>query len=561
MKKCYIYARVSTSEQNRGEFTSIENQIETCKHFLALKQADDWQLVDTVIDPGYSGKDLERPGIKQLMNDIREKRVDVVITYKVDRVSRSLVKFYEFNKLLEDHGVEFASATQSFDTSNSSGRLMLNMLLSFAEYERELISERTSDKMEANFERGRWGGGLAPYGYEHDPETKGLRVHKHEAKGVKLMFENISNGATLAETCDLLFNHGYKTKERTVTRKNGVKANIGGLRFREDVLFRMVKNPFYAGYIRYKGKQNNHQYERIIPRKLYDKANHALKRKPDGGKDGVRVNADKHIHLLKGIIKCQECGSTMTPVPSGKKDKNGNPYLYYTCSEVSHYRNGSKCPVRSFSARDFENTIIHYLKDLSANSDVIRGCIRESNKGTEQELKDLSKQEKQLTKEVKRLTAEIKRLLELVKKGKLKAGDAHKELDDLTAERSKVESDLEKVQVKTSIHTANHLDAKTTENCLLNFSHLIDKGTMKEKKELMHLLIKEITVETVNHKKQKAPTEAGAFDFKLRTRWFRIVTTLFITPNLPVSYDESEKKFVFSNKWLPRVGSNHGQTD
>ena len=205
MKRCYMSARVSTSEQTRGDFTSVENLIETCKHFLALKNGENWKLVRTITDPGFSGKDLERPGIKDLMAEVEQGKVDVVITYKVDRVSRSLVKFYEFNQLLEKNNVEFASATQSFDTTSSSGRLMLNMLLSFAEYERELISERTSDKMQANFERGKWSGGLTPYGYEHDRETQDLKVHPHESKGVKLMFENIANGETLAATADLLF--------------------------------------------------------------------------------------------------------------------------------------------------------------------------------------------------------------------------------------------------------------------------------------------------------------------------------------------------------------------
>ena len=121
-----------------------------------------------------------------------------------------------------------------------------------------------------------------------------------------------------------------------------------------------------------------------------------MTRKPTGSKDGIKPSVDRHVHLLKGLIKCQECGSTMTPVPSGKKDKKGNPYLYYTCTEVSHYRNGSKCDVRSFSARDFENTIIQYLKDLGENRVLIHRCIAQANKGTGENLKKLEREEKRL---------------------------------------------------------------------------------------------------------------------------------------------------------------------
>ncbi len=551
MKRCFIYARVSTSEQNRGEFTSIENQIETCKHFLALKNGEDWRLVRTITDPGFSGKDLERPGIKELMDEAQQGNVDVVVTYKVDRVSRSLIKFYEFNQLLEKNNVEFASATQSFDTTSSSGRLMLNMLLSFAEYEREIISERTSDKMQANFERGKWSGGLTPYGYEHEPETQDLKVHKHESQGIKLMFENIANGETLAATADLLFKKGFTTKSRLMTRKNGKKVDIGGKRFREDVIYRMIKNPFYAGFIRYKGRLGKHKYEKIIPKHLFDLANEMMKRKPARSKDGIRPSVDRHVHLLKGLIKCQDCGSTMTPVPSGKKDKHGNPYLYYTCTEVNHYREGSKCNVRSMAAREFENTIIQYLKDISKDRVLIHRCIAQANTGSGENLQKLEKEEKRLKKQIGSISADIRQLVEIGKSSKKKTEEIAKKMDELATAREALQSELERIQVDIGVISSKRIDAETAERNLLKFTELIEEGTLQEKKELLHLLIKEIKVSRVNHEKGKAPTEVGAFNCKIRTSWFKIVTSLFAIPSIPVTYDEGTKKFVFTSKWLP----------
>ncbi len=549
MKKCYIYARVSTSEQTRGEITSIDSQIETCKHFIAIRQAEGWQHVNTITDPGFSGKDLDRPGMKELMAEIVQGNVDVVVTYKVDRVSRSLVKFYEFNKLLESHKVEFASATQSFDTSNSAGRLMLNILLSFAEYERELISERTADKMQANFERGKWGGGFVPYGYERDPISKELTIHPKESKAVRLMFDSIAAGWTLARTAGLLQEKGHSTKSRIVKRKNGKEVNIGGRKFREDIVFRMIRNPFYCGFMIHNGKLGKHRYATIIPKSLFDKANTAMKRKsPDNDAAKIRRNADRHVHLLKGLLKCNDCGCSMTPVPSGSRDKDGNQYLYYVCTDVDHYKKEAKtCKVRCLPARLIENTIIHYLTDLGHKPGVIAQVIKASNKYADGEVKQLRKEEKKLNEEIDAVSGKIRNLLELVKTSKKVTSEMPRQNDALARQREKLSEELEKIKVELNIRASKQLELDTIQNNLLRFAEVVEKLSMQEKKELMSLIIKEIKVSFVNHEKGKTPTEVGAFNTKIRTSWFQIVVTLYVLPSIPVHYDEKTKKFVFAS--------------
>lgn len=562
MKKAYIYARVSTAEQNKGDITSIDNQIETCKHFIAIKQAEGWQHVETITDPGFSGKDLDRPGIKELMSEVAQGNVDVVVTYKVDRVSRSLIKFYEFNKLLESHKVEFASATQSFDTSSSSGRLMLNILLSFAEYERELISERTADKMQANFERGKWGGGYVPYGYELDPTIKDLKVHAKESKAVRLMFESVAAGMTLARTADFLHEKGHLTKSRVVKRQNGKEVNMGGRKFRDDIIFRMIRNPFYCGFMTHNGKLGKHRYESIVPKTLYDKANAAMKKKSaDNNGVKLKLNADRHIHLLKGLLKCDDCGCSMTPVPSGKKDKDGNQYLYYVCTEVNHYKDAKTCKVRSLPARLMENTMICYLKELSTKPDVIAQIIKASSKQSGEEVKKLKREEDRLSKEIQAVSASIKQLIEVIKSSKKVMPEMSLQNDELAGQREKLIGELEKVKVDLNIHASKQLEQETIQKNLVRFAEAVEKLSLEEKKDLMSLIIKEIKVSRVNHEKGKAPTEVGAFNCKIRTSWFRVVVTIYAIPALPVTYDELTKKFVFTSKWLPRVGSNHGQGD
>ena len=188
----------------------------------------------------------------ELMAEIESGNVDVIVTYKVDRISRSLVKFYDFYTMLQQHNIEFVSATQSFDTSTSSGRLMLNILLSFAEYEREIISERTRDKMLSNFDRGEWQGGLVPFGFDYNKQKKLLSPHPIESKAVKIIFDMYAKDKSPSQIANYLNTYGYITKQRTILRK-GKKTNAGGKRIRDDYTLKIARNPIYCGYLQYSG--------------------------------------------------------------------------------------------------------------------------------------------------------------------------------------------------------------------------------------------------------------------------------------------------------------------
>jgi DNA invertase Pin-like site-specific DNA recombinase len=156
--RCAIYTRVSTDEQARSEYSSLERQKEVCASYIEIQKEEGSHLAGVYEDGGYSGKDLSRPGLQELLQDVRDRKIDVVVTYKIDRISRSLKDFYEFWEVLKEHGVSFVSAAQHFDTSDSTGMLMLNILLSFAQFERELTRERTLSKMAGRAEKGLWNG-------------------------------------------------------------------------------------------------------------------------------------------------------------------------------------------------------------------------------------------------------------------------------------------------------------------------------------------------------------------------------------------------------------------
>src|SRR3989338_6112130 len=187
---CAIYTRKSTSEGLEQEFTSLDAQREACVSYVASQKNEGWiALPDIYDDGGFTGANMDRPAVQKLISDIKDGKIDCVVVYKVDRLSRSLLDFSKLLEFFDKHNVTFVSITQQFNTNSSMGRLTLNILLSFAQFEREIISERTRDKMAAARKKGRWVGGRHVLGYDLDPETKKLTVNEDESALVKKIFE------------------------------------------------------------------------------------------------------------------------------------------------------------------------------------------------------------------------------------------------------------------------------------------------------------------------------------------------------------------------------------
>ena len=559
MKRCLIYCRVSTTEQARGDFTSINNQEGICQHAIALKEEEGWRHVKTIADPGYSGKDLNRPGMTQALAEINAGLYDVVVVYKVDRVSRSLVKFYDFYQLLLEKGVAFYSATQSFDTSTSAGKLMLNMLLSFAEYEREIIMERTRDRMRANFERGKWNGGWVPFGYDYHSEDGILVHHPEEKEAIELLFTMLADGCSPTKVADELNDRGFRTKRRELKTRKGETKVIGANFFNCDTVVTMARNPIYVGKVRHGDDLSQGQHEGIVAERLFQEANARLGGKGKGG--GARLyNRDEHVHLLKGLIRCGDCGSIMTPFPSGKKNRDGKPYLYYTCTSVVHDKRRSACKLRTLPARPFEKTVKQFLRCLSENQTILNACISEANKGKGEDLQRLERKVHRLEKRVRDLTGQIRKFVEFLKTADALSEEVRAEHQALVADRGKAKVQLEMAQVELAIRQREHLDIETIRGSLRMFDQVIDCLPLEDQKELMQLVIKEIRVNLARPKKNEAPSEEGAFICKLRTRLVEVNISLYEIPSLPVTYDDGEQKFVIQSDWLPVCNPLHNHS-
>lgn len=558
MVKCFIYARVSTDEQASGQYSSVESQIDICKHYIEIQKEKDWKFIHAYTDPGFSGKDLERPGIQNLISDIKSGKVDVVIVYKIERLVRSIKDFYSLWDLFEVHNVTFVSATQQFDSSNAMGKLMLNVLLSFAQFERENTAEKTKDKMKQRARLGKWHGGWLPFGYDYNKETKKLLINKSETKAVKQIFKFFIEGRKASEIANFLNAKGIRTKTRKIITRKGDTKNIGDNRLNEDFIKKVIGNPIYKGSIQFDNEEFKGEHQGVINPSTWEKANKLLK--PVNPKKS-EYSKDTHIHLLKGLGKCGECDTFLTPYPAGKKDKNGVPYLYYACGKVVDNGKHSTCRVRALPARDFEDIIKKCLIDLGQNKALVESSIRNSTQFNKKRIKPLQEELNKADNLLGKTTAEVNRLIKIMKSTDMLGKEITEEYRTLLKEKSLLENQKEKLLLDIERCKQDMLDAEMIKKTLFSFDKIINSLPMEDQKELFQLLIKEITVWGFDPAKKKAPQERGAFITKIRTKWFKIKLSLYQIPEIETFYRSlSQRKLSsdFPKNWLPLEDSDLG---
>jgi DNA invertase Pin-like site-specific DNA recombinase len=273
--RCAIYARKSTEEGLAQPFNSLDAQRESAEAYVSSQRHMGWTALERRYeDGGYTGANLERPALRALMEDIESGQVDCVVVYKVDRLSRSLLDFARLIGVFEEHGVSLVSVTQQLNTTDSLGRLTLNILLSFAQFERELIAERTRDKMRAARRKGRWLGGQPVLGYDVDPDRGGLKINDGEAQRVRVIFQWIVEGKSAKEVLDGLSRRGWTTKQ-WISRSG--RQHLGRA-FEVSDLAHLVQNVTYLGKLRDVDQIYQGQHAGIIDAELWERANAAIKR-------------------------------------------------------------------------------------------------------------------------------------------------------------------------------------------------------------------------------------------------------------------------------------------
>lgn len=316
-RRCAVYTRKSTDEGLDQEYNSLEAQRDSALAFIASQRHEGWIATDDGYDDGgFSGGNMNRPALKRLLADIEGGRIDVVVVYKIDRLSRSLGDFARIVDLFDAHGVTFVSVTQQFNTTTSMGRLTLNILLSFAQFEREVTGERIRDKLAASKAKGMWMGGVPPLGY--DVMDRKLVINEPEAALVRDIFARYAEHGSAAQLVRELQIEGYTTKS-WVTQ--GGRHRVGRV-IDQQYLFSMLRNRLYLGEISNHGKSYPGQHEAIISQELWDAAHTIINQR----KKGPRRRHTDNPALLSGLLYAPD-GQRMLPTFTQKK--NGKRYRYY----------------------------------------------------------------------------------------------------------------------------------------------------------------------------------------------------------------------------------------
>ena len=263
--RCAIYTRKSTDHNLDLEFNSLDAQREACEAYIKSQAHEGWRLIPDRYDDGaFSGASLDRPALQELLGEVKAGKIDIIVVYKVDRLTRSLADFAKLVELFDQHSVSFVSVTQSFNTTSSMGRLTLNVLLSFAQFEREVIGERVRDKIAASKAKGIWVGGSVPLGYASI--NKKLVMLPEEAETVRLIFRRYLELGSIRYLVEYLDREGIRTRRQTLSTGK----LRGGIRFGVGSLIQLLRNRFYVGEVAYKGAVHPGEQEPILDRELFD---------------------------------------------------------------------------------------------------------------------------------------------------------------------------------------------------------------------------------------------------------------------------------------------------
>ncbi len=366
IRRCAVYTRKSSEEGLEQDFNSLHAQREASEAFIKSQQSEGWRLISTAYDDGgLSGGTMERPALQRLLEDIGRGLVDTVVVYKVDRLTRSLMDFAKIVELFDRSGVSFVAVTQQFNTTTSMGRLTLNILLSFAQFEREVTGERIRDKIAASKRKGMWMGGTVPLGYE--VKDRKLEINPSEAETVRLIYRRYQELGWVRLLKEELDRQGIRSKVRISSK--GVSS--GGVPFTRGALYALLGNPLYIGEIAHKGARFPGQHEAIVDRASWEAVQRQL------GHNAARARGDSgesSFAPLTGKI-FDEAGERLTPTYAVKK---GRRYCYYVSRSLVVGTATDAPRAWRIPARQIEEVIAAAIAELLDDRAGIAGRIEEA---------------------------------------------------------------------------------------------------------------------------------------------------------------------------------------
>lgn len=480
--RCAVYTRKSTEEGLEREFNSLDAQRESGENYIKSQVNEGWECVpDHYDDGGFSGGNMDRPALRRLLADVEAGKVDCIVVYKVDRLSRSLLDFAKMVETFDRHKVSFVSVTQLINTSTSMGRLMLNVLLSFAQFEREIISERTRDKIAAARRRGKWSGGMPILGYDVDPRGSKLIVNEDEAARVRIIFELYLEHRSMITTIKELDARGWINK-RWTTRKGNAR---GGKPFTKTSLFKLLTNVTYIGRIKYKDEVHDGEQEAIVSTELWQRVQLLL---GQNGRTGGAAVRNKFGALLKGILRCVPCGCAMSPTHS---TKNGTKrYRYYVCTGAQK-RGWHTCPSKSIPAGEIERFVVEQIKCIGRDPTLLQETIAQARSQGQSQVVALEVERRGLERELARWNGEIRTLLQQIVPGDGNTPSTAR-LADLQERIRGAEQRATEVREQVIGMSREIVDQREVAKAMAVFSPVWDSLIPREQARVVQLLVERV---------------------------------------------------------------------
>lgn len=493
---CAIYTRKSTDENLDNDFNSLDSQREYCQSFVKSREGEGWRVYpEEYNDPGFSGGNMDRPGLKKLLADVRQGKFQVVVCYKYDRLSRNTKDFLHILEIFDKHAAAFVSVTQPIDTTSSVGRLMRSILMDFAQFEREMISERTRDKMAAMAKKGKWFGGHPILGFDIDAEGKGLRVNEEEAKQVIEMFNAYLKTKSLGMAARFLNEKGIRMK-CFVTKKGTQK---GGAKFNRMTLDNLLRNPVYIGKIRYHEHLYQGEHSAIIDENLFNAVNALLTGNDKGRFRRPNGDENRHHFLLRGLVRCARCGHSMGPNFAYSK---GRKFFYYKCLSVTKM-DKTACVVRSVPAGEIERFVLERLDQLSREHGLVDRIVERARSKTGNELPGKREEYRLAQAEMGRIQVEEANYAGILAKEGVQSkayGFVIQQIEKSADKKKEVQEKLQRAEMEIQRLESQQIDAEVIRRNFTNFQNVFGKLNPGEQNELLRLLIKEIIYDGVESK-------------------------------------------------------------
>ena len=482
--RCAIYTRKSTEEGLDQDFNTLDAQRESGENHISSMKHEGWVCLPRHYDDGgFTGGNMERPALKRLMADVEAGEIDVVVVYKVDRLSRSLLDFSRMIETFEQHNVSFVSVTQQFSTTNSMGRLTLNILLSFAQFEREIISERTRDKMSAARKRGKWVGGMLVLGYDRDEKGGRIMVNKPEAERVRAIFELYLNLQSLIPVVQELNERGWKTKQ-WITKKDKVH---GGKLFTKPYLYSLLTNIIYIGKLIYQGAIYEGEHEGIVAPEIWHKVQELFKKNGRGKGANVR---NKHGALLRGLLQCVPCGKPMMHTYTIKKGGRRR-YRYYVCMNAQQ-RGWNSCPSKSLNAHEIERAVVEHIRGLGSNEQLVAETVRQVREQGEKRWQELNREREAEEKDLKQLHSKLRQLAGEINLGQGNGSPVAARLADLQDRIRSAEQRMTQLREELLAVERESLDQDDLAQALAIFDPVWESLNSREQSRIMHLLLDQV---------------------------------------------------------------------